>query len=190
MDDHTSIVKALAKLVSHRVGLDLLPLYNLEKTASIQNTTTLKTITLGGRSIINTILSEENRQFFQNLPETTIPNYQIEQTQSIMSNFQENKATNSSKIHQQYLETSKGLKSSDSAKIHNKATHVTPDSNYFYHPISLSDFNKSQYHQLIANNARVNKAHVAFLKARQESSKQLSEIILLQLSAVHNLLNQ
>jgi PfaB family protein len=193
MDDHTSIVKALAKLVSHRVNLDLSLLYSLEKAATNQNTTTLKTIILGGKSITTTILSNENRQLFQKLSETINHDYEPEQQQTML-NLQEFKTINSYQnyvtTHKKYLEINKQLKSSESATIHNKVTDVTTDSNYFYHPVNLSDFNKSQYHQLIANNARVNKAHVAFLKARQESSKQLSEIILLQLSAVHNLLNQ
>ncbi|MEA5503213.1 type I polyketide synthase [Halotia wernerae UHCC 0503] len=198
MDDHTSIVKALAKLVSHRVDLDLSPLYSLEKAAINQNTTILITITLGGKSITATILSDENRQLFQKPSETISHDSQFEQQQQTMLSSQEFKTINSSQksvnVPKNYLENSKNLKSTEPTVIQNKMPqnipHTTTDFNYFYHPINLSDFNKSQYHQLIANNSRVNKAHIAFLKARQESSKQLSEIILLQLSAVHNLLNQ
>ncbi|WGV26158.1 type I polyketide synthase [Halotia branconii] len=196
IDDHTSMIKALAKLVSHRVDLDLSPLYSLEKVVINQNTTTLKTITLGGKSITATILSDENIQLFQKTSETINHDDQFEQ--QAMLNLPEFKTINSShnpvNIHKRYLENSKNLKSSEPTVIQNKmppqTPHPTTDFNSFYHPVSLSDFNKSQYYQLIANNARINQAHVAFLKARQESSKQLSEIILLQLSAVHNLLNQ
>lgn len=84
MDDHTSILKALAKLLSHRVSLDLSPLYNLSPETDKQNKLTLRNITLGGNSITAKILTEENRQLFQNaasqyrvnsvnIPHPTIP---------------------------------------------------------------------------------------------------------------------
>jgi PfaB family protein len=67
VDDHVSMVKALAKLFSHQVSMDLSPLYqapqNGQKRLSID-----KTITLGGHGIRSTILSESNREIFKNLP--------------------------------------------------------------------------------------------------------------------------
>ncbi len=54
----------------------------------------------------------------------------------------------------------------------------------------MSDLNKSQYQKLNANNSKITKAHTAFLQARQEFSKQMSEIIQLQLACAHNLLDE
>ncbi|MBD6614631.1 PfaB family protein [Komarekiella sp. 'clone 1'] len=68
MDDHTSMVKALAKLLSHQVNVDLSPLYSLTPETN-NHKTTLRTITLGGNPITNAILSEENRKLFQDIGE-------------------------------------------------------------------------------------------------------------------------
>ena len=66
MDDHTSIVKALAKLLSHQVNVDLSLLYSQPETTK-KNKLTLRKITLGGNSITATILSDENRKLFQDV---------------------------------------------------------------------------------------------------------------------------
>jgi len=63
LDDHGSIVKALAKLVSHRVSLDLSPLYSQTQENSIGQKTTVKTVTLGGNSITTKILRNDKQQF-------------------------------------------------------------------------------------------------------------------------------
>ncbi|MBW4685471.1 MAG: PfaB family protein [Komarekiella atlantica HA4396-MV6] len=68
MDDHTSMVKALAKLLSHQVNVDLSPLYSLTPETN-NHKTTLRTITLGGNPITHAILSEENRKLFQDIGE-------------------------------------------------------------------------------------------------------------------------
>ncbi|NDJ20587.1 PfaB family protein [Nostoc sp. B(2019)] len=68
MDDHTSMVKALAKLLSHQVNVDLSPLYSLTPQTS-NHKATLRTITLGGNPITHAILSEGNRKLFQDIGE-------------------------------------------------------------------------------------------------------------------------
>lgn len=83
IDDHTSIIRALAKLFSHQVSLDLSALYSQETETSTQLKPTVKTLTLGrhshggvppvegsvrsGNRIITKILSDENRKKFKNL---------------------------------------------------------------------------------------------------------------------------
>ncbi len=59
--DHKSIVKALAKLVSHRVAVDLSPLYNSEKIAIHKNPSLSKIIKLGGTPISCVLLSVETQ---------------------------------------------------------------------------------------------------------------------------------
>jgi PfaB family protein len=69
VDDQTGIVKVLAKLVSHRVPVDLSPLYpTLDKDSkrSKKRKSIIKKIILGGKPIHTTILTDENRKSFEN----------------------------------------------------------------------------------------------------------------------------
>ncbi|MEH2279812.1 MAG: PfaB family protein [Nostoc sp.] len=65
MDDHASMVKALAKLLSHQVKVDLSPLYSKAQGTANQNKATLRTVTLGGKAIAATILSDENHKLVE-----------------------------------------------------------------------------------------------------------------------------
>ncbi|MFM6279577.1 MAG: polyketide synthase, partial [Dolichospermum sp.] len=56
-DDHSSLIKALAKLLSHQVKLNLAPLYNLSSDNNKQNKLTLRKVTLGGNSMTSAILN-------------------------------------------------------------------------------------------------------------------------------------
>ncbi|RKZ66365.1 MAG: 3-hydroxyacyl-[acyl-carrier-protein] dehydratase FabA [Candidatus Parabeggiatoa sp. nov. 3] len=66
VDDQTGIVKVLAKLVSHRVSVDLSPLYPMPENCSKPRKSLVKKITLGGKPIYTTILTDENRKSFEN----------------------------------------------------------------------------------------------------------------------------
>ncbi|NMG05895.1 PfaB family protein [Brasilonema sp. UFV-L1] len=67
IDDHTSIIRALAKLFSHQVSLDLSPLYTQTTETLNQRKPTVKTFKLGKNRITNNILTDENRKLFQDL---------------------------------------------------------------------------------------------------------------------------
>ncbi|MGH7998453.1 MAG: PfaB family protein, partial [Brasilonema sp.] len=67
IDDHTSIIRALAKLFSHQVSLDLSQLYSQTTETLNQRKPTVKTFTLGANRITNNILNDENRKLFQGL---------------------------------------------------------------------------------------------------------------------------
>ncbi len=64
VDDQTGIIKVLAKLVSHRVSVDLSPLYPTP--IAKRRKSLIKTITLGGKPIHTKILTDENRKSFEN----------------------------------------------------------------------------------------------------------------------------
>jgi PfaB family protein len=64
--DYTNIIKVLGKLISHRVSLDLSPLYFSDKDDSTVVKSIIKKITLGGSSISSQILTTENKQSFEN----------------------------------------------------------------------------------------------------------------------------
>lgn len=63
-DDHTALIKMLARLASHRVPMDLSPLFIDLDSRSVDGRSLLKTITLGGEPIRDVILSETNRRRF------------------------------------------------------------------------------------------------------------------------------
>ncbi len=66
IEDHKAIVRLLAQLLSHGVDLDLSPLYVKPETTPTQQKSLVKTVTLGGKRIRETILTEENRRKFAN----------------------------------------------------------------------------------------------------------------------------
>lgn len=206
-DDHTSIVKALAKLLSHRVDLDLSSLYNLTPESSHQSKLTLRKITLGGDSITATILSEENKKAFHNVAtkrglhqtpltkETALINSpQTISIQPANSNFtqkidsppQQTAQKQMKNIMEHGLTPKEPLKSFE-ITTNNPQTTPNPE---FSAITNTFDLAATQYQQLSANNSRVTKAHIAFLQARQDFSQKMSEIIQLQLACAANLLNE
>ncbi|MEM6399089.1 MAG: PfaB family protein, partial [Cyanobacteria bacterium P01_D01_bin.116] len=71
LDDHSSIIKALAKLASHQVSIDLSTLYSTVQEASKKAKITHKKVTLGGHSFTESILTAENKKLFQNQPQVS-----------------------------------------------------------------------------------------------------------------------
>lgn len=63
-DDHTALIKLLARLASHRVPADFSPLYAALPDENTDRKSLFKTITLGGERIQDVILSEANRRKF------------------------------------------------------------------------------------------------------------------------------
>ncbi|MFN6529234.1 PfaB family protein [Nostoc sp. ChiSLP03a] len=216
MDDHASMVKALAKLLSHQVNVDLSPLYSKAQESANSSKATLRTVTLGGKAITATILSEENRKLVENLVEDIkcdrfkiqhpdIPNLQqSEITDSLnTSNHITPEETYSSNILPQpeevkpkniidnVFESREQLQSSESSAIGQQNPLYSPPviTKKISSIISMFDLNKTQYQKLNANNSKITKAHTAFLQARQDYSQQMSEIIQLQLACAQNLLN-
>ncbi len=212
MDDHASFVKALAKLVSHRVDVDLSPLYSVAQTTN-QSKATLRTVTLGGHSITDSILTEENRQMFENvvekfksdrpqiqpqiLPDSSleIPNPIFSETSNLNnippSPLPPEKVAAKNIINNGF-EFQEEVKSSESIEQTTTQPQISPPTTTrkLRRIIHMSDLNKSQYQKLNTNNSKITKAHTAFLQARQEFSKQMSEIIQLQLACAQNLLDE
>ncbi|MDF5712727.1 MAG: PfaB family protein [Rhizonema sp. NSF051] len=177
-DDHASIVKALAKLLSHQVSLDLSPLYTQVKEPSKQSKLTTKSVTLGGNSITATILSEENRKLFQNISrKLPLPQKEVSKILSIPPVKTQPEKVNMKKVFDNSFEPQEPLKS-------NQLPIKTQEMSYAGTPVH------SQYQQLSANNSHITKSHAAFLKSRQEFSQQISEIIRLQIACAQDLLNQ
>ena len=68
IDDKISIIRALARLFSHRVPLDLSPLYSRSEIKASPGRELIKSISLGGVRIESAILTEENKKRFTRLP--------------------------------------------------------------------------------------------------------------------------
>lgn len=217
MDDHPTIVKALAKLLSHRVELDISSLYDLTQETEKKNKLTQRNITLGGKSITATILSEENRQIFQNLASKTPNNTATVDYQRVNPVFNSLNtpvviATNNQPVDDILLPTNQpeeiaeknimehGLVSTEQLQSFEITTTLQKPTQPSFTPsnitrkpgqtIRMLDLNKTQYQKLNANNANLTKSHTAFLKSRQDFSQQMSEIIQLQLACAQNLLKE
>lgn len=205
LDDHTSFIKALAKLVSHRVAVNLSPLYSPVTEISKLNKAMLRTVTLGGDAITGKILSAENRQLFQEIADKFKQEREQRQQQQEILGITALKSANSEtppqpgenspeNIIEHVLEPEEQLKSSELTATQP----ITPQD--FLSPIAtdiefatiinMLDLNKAQYQKLNANNARITQNHTAFLKAREDFSKQLSEIIHLQMVCAEDLLKE
>lgn len=216
MDDHASMVKALAKLLSHQVKVDLSPLYNKAQESANSNKVTLRTVTLGGKAIAATILSDENRKLVEDfagdlrsdrfkIQHPNIPNLQKSEITDFLntSNHITQQESHSPNILPQpeevklkniidnVFETREQLQSSESSAIRQPISLSSPPviTRKISSIISMFDLNKTQYQKLNANNSKITKAHTAFLQARQDYSQQMSEIIQLQLACAQNLLN-
>lgn len=197
-DDHTSLIKALAKLLSHQVNLNLAPLYNLSSENTQQKKAALRKVTLGGNSMTSAILNAENRKIFANNQKQTIftqPEYKITNSlqttekiapTEIYSKPQPKLQKNTMKtIMENGLELSKKLKFFESTKI--LKPNINQESG---EKISMNDLKKAQYQNLSNNTAKLTKTHTNFLAARQDFSQQMSEIIQLQLACAQNLLKE
>ncbi len=197
-DDHSSLIKALAKLLSHQVKLNLAPLYNLFSENTQQKKAALRKVTLGGSSMTAAILNAENRQIFANNQKQTIstqPEYKIINSlqtsekiapTEIYSKPQPKLQKNTIKtIMENGLELSKKLKFFESTKI--LKPNINQESG---EKISMNDLKKAQYQNLSNNTAKLTKTHTNFLAARQDFSQQMSEIIQLQLACAQNLLKE
>lgn len=217
MDDHASMVKALAKLLSHQVNVDLSPLYCKAQDTANSSKATLRTVTLGGKAIAATILSEQNRKLVEDfagdlrsdrfkIQHPDIPKVQqseitdslntskhITQQESHSPNIlpqpEEVKPKN---IIDNVFQPREQLQSSESSAIRQSIPVSFPPvrTQKISSIISMFDLNKTQYQKLNANNSKITKAHTAFLQARQDYSQQMSEIIQLQLACAQNLLNE
>lgn len=81
-NDQTGLLRLLAQLISHGVALDLAPLYATSSTEIDLTRSLIKTVTLGGDRLSDTLLTTDHRQFFQSTqtplepPKSTIMQHQ------------------------------------------------------------------------------------------------------------------
>ena len=176
--------------------------FHLSTATTKQNKLTLRTITLGGKSIAGAILSEENRKYFQNIAKN-LNSYLVEKLHQNIPfaskldniNSPTQPAEDPTKnIMEHGFEIPEELQSSESTVLAQKTLQPivsSPATNHqLDNTIRMLELNRTQYKQLSDNNYRITQNHTAFLQARKDFSKQMSEIIQLQLVCAENLLNE
>ncbi|WP_392478723.1 PfaB family protein [Nostoc sp. C110] len=223
VDDHASIIKALAKLLSHRVELDLSPLYSQEPEVSNESQSNVRTITLQNSKISYISLNKKNHEILKDIsfryPIKTVnqqqyqlselkefaqmnssllpnPTKSLENTSRNLETLQEqvnfqNGSEPTQLLLQERNETVEKLQINENWVTEQEKNQfaLTPSlktSSVVDEPHLLNSH--SPYYQKLSENAsRMTKAHAVFLQARQESLKQISTIIQLQIACYQKL---
>ena len=200
LDDHTGLLKALAKLLSHQISMDLSPLYSQTQETS-KKSLTLRKVTLGGESFTEKILTAENRKLFQNLfkkqPKQQVTKKATSTTTTPITTKPQSTPPFTKTLLKHSAPQSKSEKSPMNNPPYNNIVEkitIKPDTKShpinrkLAHTIKISNLNKSQYQKLTTNNSLANNTHTSFLKSRHEFSQQISDIIQLQIICAENLL--
>ncbi len=226
VDDHASIIKALAKILSHRVNLDLSPLYSQELEISQISQSRLRVITLNSHKLSYKPLSNKNPGILQDIsfsypinnihqPQYKLPDFkelaQMNLNPSLFSrtiaspvnpsksieNIQEPMSLKNSSESPLLLLQERNLEPIEKSQINEIST--TEQVNYqsiltssltTCHIVDKPHFlnlRSPYYEKLSENAARMTKTHAVFLQARQESLKQMSAIIQLQMTCYQKL---
>ena len=215
LDDHTGLLKAFAKLLSHQISMDLSPLYSQTEETSKKSKLTLRKVTLGGESFTEKILTAENKKLFQNILQkqvkpkvtqeaintSTIPTNKKTQPTPSFTKTGLKQSASQTKLEKSPMNnisstntsstniSSTNISSTIVRAIANKSeTPSHPIERKLAHTVKLSSSNKSQYQKLTTNNSLAKKTHRSFLKSRHEFSQQISDIIQLQLICAEQLL--
>jgi len=215
VDDHTSFLKALAKLLSYRVNLDLSPLYSQVKEFSHNSQSRVKNVTLDSTMINYTSLRNNNQKIVQediylhpiinikqhknelpDLKELTLMNYCFTENAEHFSKKLENisepvNLPNGSQPARLLLQE-RNLQTVEKSQANETQT---TEENYQYNLTTYTVADKSKllnlyspfYQKLSENASQMTKAHAVFLQARQESLKQISAMIQLQIACYQKL---
>ncbi|MBV9389117.1 MAG: PfaB family protein [Chroococcidiopsidaceae cyanobacterium CP_BM_ER_R8_30] len=219
VDDHTGIVRVLAKLLSHRVPVDLSPLYSQEKNYTTKRAL-VKAVTLGGRRIVSAMLTEENQKSFAIQPSPVlsqsvleqhkplpIQKPEIEEVASLMaqSTVKEVASTTQGKLigkveqreangNANYNFYSQEPLTQDSPETEQEDHQYIPSFNKetseHVHAGTFSDLHSFHNQKLSEKASIVTQAHTAFLQARRESLRQMSELIQMQIAVSRHLQDQ
>jgi PfaB family protein len=182
VNTQTSIVRALAKLLSHRVSLDLSPLYCQAPQSPVQGEPVVKARTLHEIQDTSNIFNTQNNKALKNASLNSLIQNPVEQQIPTKNEYDVNTLKTQAKTVSISDNTTKQDDRDDSIFI--TTTHKV------FHQSSLPDLRNPQYQKLSENNSRLTQAHAAFLQARQESLRQISNIIQFQTALSQKLLDQ
>ena len=181
LDDHAGLVKALAKLISHQVDVDLSPLIAPELPTNKKAKFTQKKVILGGDSFIDKIVTEENKKLFHNIANKVIsspqtkPNIpQVETKNKIYIQDILNLTKTPPATPQVLKTTTKYQPQPEKPPMLTTATSNIQPTDKQLHK------NTSIFHQ----------THNTFLQSRQEFSLQMSQMIQLQIACAEKLVEE
>jgi PfaB family protein len=197
IDEHTCIVKALAKLLSHRVNMDLSSLYSQVQENTRQIQPKLRTITLNGSEFNFTALTKKDQKNFQNpTSDTLIQNNKKQQYKPL--DLREFERLNPY-FQQGHIKSLEFVE--ESPKPHSTTT-GEQQKKYQYPPTSslkkhsyvsklhVLNLRNNLYQKLSENTSQFTKSHANFLQARQESLLQISLIIQRQLDCLQHIFDK
>lgn len=187
MDDHSAVVRALARLVSHRVPLDLSPLYSRRTETAGRSCRAMTTaIPLGGPSIPETLLSAQNKDRFNAV--------QVQVRQPHLPQTQPQPIAQAAAVSQPTtviypISPSTLMSPTFSANPHpqsmSEPSLLVPETAPASSQMELSpmfDPNLPQMQQLRSTNEAVTQAHATFLSSRQEALRHFQQIIEIQMA--------
>ncbi|MCP6761473.1 MAG: type I polyketide synthase [Fischerella sp. CENA71] len=192
IDEHSCIVKGLAKLLSHRVKMDLSSLYSQVQENTRKSYPKVRTITWNSNDLNITPLKDKEKNFFQDTS-SNVPIKGDEKQQYKLLDCKDFERLDhyfkqNSVKSDEFVEKSK--KSHVSTIQHDNYQFVSVSSsiNHNYdHQEHMINFRNQLCQHLIENTSRLTKAHSNFLEARQKSLLQISAIIQLQLDCLQHI---
>ncbi len=192
IDEHSCIVKALAKLLSHRVKIDLSSLYSQVKENTKKSQQKVKKITWNSNDLNITRLNDRDKKIFQDTS-STLPISGHEKQQSKLLDFKEFERFDH--YHKQnygnffeFAEKSQNFNFNTRLHENSQSLSVSSSNTHSYEEQEqMINFRNQLYQNLIENTSRLTKTHSNFLEVRQESLLQISAIIQLQLDCLQHI---
>jgi PfaB family protein len=186
IDDHTSLIRVLAQLVSHRVPVELSPLYSQSEIKLSKKKSLIQTVTLGNERIDSLILTEENRQKFPPLLASVRGQSNLETPELIAV-----KSSMRQDVEKAIAETS-STRGSAQGQTRSREVHVRdlPDG-YSSTVSSQHSTNRIESSPNISRKELpvFSSSNQAFLQARREGLWQMSEMIQQQIAVCQKMLN-
>jgi PfaB family protein len=174
VEDHVSIVRTLAKLLSHRVPLDLSPLcakHDSTTSPQLSSQKALATkITLGGASIYDQIVTPEKRQKFTARSPMTAPTIDRSPIQAGISNFSTS------------INSEGGRDAHPTIQSNSSEMNISPIPSTELPGLSTLVPSLTAHSQPAIPRLGM-EPHLTFLQMRQEGLQQISQLIQLQMVA-------
>ncbi len=200
-DDHITIKKALAKLFSHGVQMDLSMIFTGDKAEVVDSKSHNRSITVGGNRMDEVILSDENKTKFALKPSqykdqqqthiAPVPDMKMEAANVIPEPNKFQKDKHIKPVTPSVTETDKvaAQTTPDSMKIQsdNQTQSIAPPAESFrYFPVTDASFYPTELHlrmqqEIDTYRTQISQNHSAFLETRHASLEHLKEMIKLKM---------
>ncbi|MFQ4140980.1 type I polyketide synthase [Chlorogloeopsis sp. ULAP02] len=193
VDEHISIVRALARLVSHQVKMDLSLLYSQVQDTSNKNQLQIKTITLCDSELnfipLHPLHEKEQKNSTYQPSDPLINSTDKQHTSDDFNGFEYINPYFHPNSVKNYESGGKSQKSE--AITQHEEYQIVPNhnsiNNNLIHENQMLNLRDSLYQKLSENTSHATKTHTDFLQARQESLHQLSTIIRVQLNCLQHI---